>query len=176
MKPNYRHYFAIVVLLTLSIAGCNHHNIDNSATMTESELLAAANRLDSSFLAAFNAGDVNAFMENYWNSPELKAYPPARIMELKGYAAVKDFYTKDFLSNKGARLEYSNNSNAVFKDVVVGHGTFKWTMDVGAPAPLVLEARHTVVKAIKDGKMLIIVDHASAPMMMDASADTTETK
>jgi len=130
--------------------------------------LAAAEKLDNQFLDAFNRGDIDAFMACYWNSAELKAYPPARVMELKGYNAVKEFYTKDFASNKGARLQYLGNTNTIVGDAVVGHGTFRWTLTVPGRDPIVIDARHTVVKAVKDGKMVVIIDHASAPMMMDA--------
>lgn len=176
MKHNCRHLFVIFSFLTLTIVSCNNHQDRNPSSMTEAELLTAANQLDSMFLVVFNKGDVNGFMQLYWNSPELTAYPPARNMQLKGYEAVKEFYTNDFASNKGARLEYTANNNIPFKDVVIGHGTFKWTMPVAGAEPMVLEARHTVVKAMKDGKMVIVIDHTSAPMMVEASSDTTQTK
>lgn len=173
---NCRHLFVIVSFFTLTLASCNNRQDGSTTSMTGAELIAAANRLDSMFLVAFNKGDVSSFMQLYWNSPELTAYPPARVMQLKGYEAVKEFYTKDFASNKGARLEYTSNNNMPFKDVVIGHGTFKWTMPVAGAEPMVLEARHTVVKAMKDGKMVIVVDHTSAPMMIEPPGDTTQTK
>jgi ketosteroid isomerase-like protein len=165
---------ALGLLLVSALLSCRNQQEGSPAPLSEAELLKAANGLDSLFLDAFNRGDVDAFMQCYWNNPELRAYPPARLMQLKGYAAVKDFYTNDFAYNKGARLEYISNNNIVFRDVVVGHGTFRWSMP--GEAPMVLEARHTVVKAIKDGKLVIVVDHASAPLMMEAPADTAEKK
>ncbi len=152
-------------MFILIIAGCGNRDEKPGSAMSEAELLAAARQLDSSFLAAFNAGDVNAFMQLYWKSPELTAYPPARVMQLKGYDAVKDFYTRDFNANKGARLEYTSNTNMVLKDAVTGHGIFKWTMEVPGGEPVVMEARHTVIKAMKEGRMVIVVDHASVPVM-----------
>ena len=80
------------------------------------------------------------------------------------------------LQNKGARLEYISNKNLRFNDVVIGHGTFVWTMEVPGASSIVLKARHTVVKAMKNGKMVIVVDHTSAPMMVEAPSDTTQTK
>lgn len=169
MKLTRPHFFALAALLPLLTAGCENHR-NPPAVSTEAELLAAAARLDSAFLAAFNQGDITAFMPLYWHSPALTAYPPARVMQLKGYEAVKAFYTRDFASNKGARLEYLRNENVAFQDVVIGHGTFRWTMPMAGGKPLVLEARHTIVKAIKDGQMVIVVDHASAPLMAEAPA------
>ena len=176
IKLNCRHLFVIASFLTLTIVSCNNGKDGSTSSMTEEESLVAANQLDSMLLLAFNKGDVNALMQLYWNSPELTAYPPARVMQLKGYEAVKEFYTRDFASNKGARLEYTSNSNILFKDVVIGHGTFKWTMPVIGAKPIVFEGRHTEVKAMKDGKMVIVVDHTSAPMMAEATSDATQTK
>lgn len=176
IKLNRRHLFIIASFLALTIASCNNHQNSDTSSMTEAQLVAAANQLDSMFLVAFNKGDVNAFMQLYWNSPELTAYPPARVMQLKGYEAVKDFYTKDFASNKGAKLEYTGNNNVPFKDVVIGHGSFKWTMPIPGAEPMVFEGRHTVVKAMKDGKMVIVVDHTSTPMMAEPPGDTTQPK
>jgi ketosteroid isomerase-like protein len=176
IKLSCRYLFVIVSFLTLAVVSCNNHQQGKAPSMTEAELLAAANQLDSTFLVAFNKGDVNAFMQCYWNSPELVAYPPARVMQLKGYEAVKEFYTRDFAANKGARLETTSTSNMPFKDVVVGQGTFKWTMPIAGAAPLVLEGRYTTIKALKEGKMVIVHDHTSAPMMAEAPGDTTRTK
>lgn len=175
-KPSCSPPLIILSLLALTIVSCNDRKSENASSMTESELIEAANRLDSMFLIAFNQGDVDAFMNLYWNSPELSAYPPARVMQLKGFDAVRDFYIKDFGSNKGAKLEYVSNTNTPFKDVVVGHGTFRWTMPIEGAAPIVLEARHTVVKALKDGKLVIVVDHTSAPMRAEAPDDSRESK
>ena len=44
-----------------------------------------------------------------------------------------------------------------------------------AGSPMFLQAGHTEVKAIKDGKMVIVVDHTSAPMIAEAPGDTTRT-
>ena len=135
MKLNCRQVLVTVSFFTLAMVSCDDQQDSNSSPMTEQELLAAANRLDSMFLAAFNKGDVDAFMQLYWNSPDLSAYPPARVMQLKGYEAVKEFYTKDFALNKGGHLEYITNNNVAFKDLVIGHGTFRWTMPLPVMGP-----------------------------------------
>src|SRR5687768_12695258 len=98
-------------------------------TVSANELITAANELDSLFLVAFNNGDADAIMKLHWNSPELRAYPPGEML-LNGYDAVKASYIRDFASNKGAKLEYTSTQNVIFADVVIGHGTFRWTMPV----------------------------------------------
>ncbi len=141
----------------------------------EVDLKAAAEELDSLFLAAFNSGDAEAMMKLYWNSPELKAYFPVE-QQLTGYEAVKASYVRDFESMKGAKLEYTDAHNMVFKDVVIGYGTFKVTMPVEGGEPMQMEGRFTEVKAMNDGKMVIILDHASVPMPAPEEAAPAEEK
>jgi len=159
-----RNHFSLGALLFLALISCN---TGPKQEKKENDLVAAANQLDSLFLVAFNKGDADAIMNLHWNSPDLRAYPPGEP-QLNGYEAVKASYLKDFEANKGAKLEYTSTHNIPFADVVIGHGTFTWTMPVeGAPAdspPMVFNGRYSEVKAVKDGKMVIVLDHTSMPM------------
>lgn len=139
---------------------------------TTAELIAAAEELDRLFIEAFNSGDANAMMKLYWNSPDLRAYFPME-MQLNGYEAVKEAYKRDFAASSGAKLEYTNANNIPFSNGVVGYGTFKITMPVEGGEPMIFEGRFTEVKAMKDGKMVVIVDHASVPMS-PPPADSTQ--
>lgn len=174
-KIHFMSCLIITACLTMTTIGCKKEEQKVVVPEpTSDELLIMANRVDSAFLAAFNKGDVNELMQLYWNDPTLISYPPAGNMQINGYAALQDFYNKEFAANKGATLKYTNTYNAVFKDVVVGHGTFQWIMPMDSSTiPQVFEGRYTEVKAMKDGKMLITVDHTSAPMPIEVPADTT---
>ncbi len=145
------------------ILGCGSPTLTPSNVTSSAELMTAATELDSLFLVAFNNGDAEALMKLYWNSPELRAYPPGEAQQT-GYDAVKAAMTKEFAMNKGARLEYLNTNNLVFAGGVVGHGTFRWTLPMEGGEPMVMEGRYTEVKEMKDGRMVITVDHTSAPM------------
>ncbi len=141
------------------------------ATISTADLIAEAEKLDSLFILAFNNGDADAMMKLYWNSPDLRAYFPTE-MQLNGYDAVKAAYIKDFTINKGAKLVYISSTNVPFADGVVGQGIFSITMQMEGGEAMVFEGRFTEVKAMKDGKMVVTVDHASVPMM-PPPADTT---
>ena len=136
---------------------------NKNATNSTADILKAANELDSLFLVAFNNGDADAIMKLHWNSPDLLAYPPGE-MQVKGFEAVKAGYVRDFAMNKGAKLEYTNANNIPFEGGVVGYGTFRWTMPMNGAEPMVFDGRYTEVKAMRDGKLVIIVDHTSMPM------------
>ncbi len=160
-----------MALVCITFQRCAN-DVKNEPAKSASDLLAAAEELDSLFLVAFNNGDAEAIMQLHWNSPELRAYPPGEP-QVSGYDAVKASYVRDFTENKGAKLEYLSTNNIPFADGVVGHGTFRWSMPMEGAEPMVFEGRYSEVKAFKDGKMVIILDHTSVPMM-PPPADTTE--
>ncbi|MEP7197959.1 MAG: nuclear transport factor 2 family protein [Saprospiraceae bacterium] len=166
----------VLTLITIAMLfnACNSGQPKDNRT----DLLASANELDSLFLVAFNSGDADAIMKLHWNSPELNAYPPGE-MQVSGYDKVKESYTRDFATNKAAKLEYTDAHNMVFNDVVVGYGTFKWTMPMEGGAPMEFNGRYSEVKAMKDGKLVILLDHTSVPMTPPAEempTDTTKVK
>lgn len=166
MKSLVRTRTSTTVLLlccSLVLASCGAGEEKATDATPVVDLMAAAEDLDSLFLVAFNNGDAEALMQLYWNSPELRAYPPGEAQQ-NGYDAVKAAMTKEFAMNKGAQLEYTKTSNIVFADGVVGHGTFRWTMPMEGGEPMVMGGRYTEVKEMKDGRMVITVDHTSAPM------------
>jgi hypothetical protein len=138
----------LTTLFLLTLSSCNSETKKEAASST-SDLMAAANELDNLFLVAFNNGDAEAIMKLHWNSPELRAYPPGE-MQVNGFDEVKAIYEKDFVLNKGAKLEYTNANNIPFADGVVSHGTFRWTMSMENNEPMVFDGRYSEVKARKD--------------------------
>jgi ketosteroid isomerase-like protein len=127
---------------------------------TSAELISAAAALDRQFAEAFNKGDVDALMATYWNSPNLVSFGPEG-MGTKGFDAVKAEAAGMFKTMPGAKIELVTN-NDVHGDVVLGWGT--WKMTIPTPAgPQVVEGRFSDVKAMRDGKMVYIMDHASMP-------------
>lgn len=155
--------YCLAAFLPFALASCGAGEEKAGDTAPVVDLMAAAEELDSLFLVAFNNGDADGLMLLYWNSPELRAYPPGEAQQ-NGYDVVKEAMTKEFEANKGAMLEYTSTNNLVFADGVIGHGTFRWTMPMEGGEPMVMDGRYTEVKEMKDGRMVITVDHTSAPM------------
>lgn len=154
---------SLIALFLFTMVSCNTEPKQKEATMSEDDLIAAGEELDSLYLVAFNKGDVDALMKLHWNSPDLLAYPPGE-QQLNGYDAIKTSYAKDFAANKGAKLEYLSVVNIPMGDGVVGHGKYRWTMPVEGGSPMVMEGRYSDIKEYKDGKMVIVFDHSSFPM------------
>ena len=128
---------------------------------TPAELTAAAEALDRQFMDAFSKGDVDALMATYWNSPNLVSFGPEG-MGTKGFDAVKAEAAGMFKTMPGAKLETVSGHNDVHGDLVLGWGTWKLTMPTPA-GPQVVEGRYSDVKAMRDGKLVFIMDHASMP-------------
>ena len=144
----------------------------NEATNSTTDLIAAAIELDSLFLVAFNNGDAEAIMKLYWNSPELRVYPPGE-MPVNGFDSVKAWYVKNFASARGAKLEYLSSNNVLYDDGVIAHGAFKWTMPMEDGSLMTIVSSYAEFKSLKENKMVIILDHSSMPILL---ADSTQTK
>jgi ketosteroid isomerase-like protein len=152
---------AAAVVGALMFTACAPAAPPAPAGPTPAELTAAASALDRQFLDAFNKGDVDALMATYWNSPNLVSFGPEG-MGTKGFDAAKTEAAAMFKAMPGAKLEIATPNNDVHGDMVLGWGTWKMTMQTPA-GPQVIEGRYSDVKAMRDGKMVFIMDHASMP-------------
>lgn len=150
----------LIAIFLFTIAGCVTEQKQDLASESNNDVLAAAYEVDSLYLVAYNNADVDALMKLHWNNPDLLIYPPG-VPEIKGYNAVKASYIKDFAASKGAKLEYTSVYNVAYADVVAGGGTYTWTMPEVDGTLTVLHGRYTDIKAFKDGKMVILLDHSS---------------
>jgi ketosteroid isomerase-like protein len=130
---------------------------------TPEAMVAAADAVDQAFLTAFNAGDVDALMATYWNSPELVNIGLAGMGGL-GWDDTKAGWEMTLAALPGAQLAFDSPQNIAQGDVVLGWG--KWTMTVptGDGTAMVLQGRYSDVKAMRDGKWVYVLDHASVPM------------
>ncbi|MFN0158966.1 MAG: YybH family protein [Bacteroidota bacterium] len=149
-----------VVLLSLFFAGIIF--IVGCAPQGESpdQMIAEAKALDQKFNEMYNNGDVDGIMSLYWNSPDLVSYPPGDL-ELRGWESVKAGFIKDFGMTPRGKIEMIESNYKVAGDVVISWGKWRYTM---TEPPMEILGRYTDVKAKRDGKLVYIHDHASAPM------------
>jgi ketosteroid isomerase-like protein len=155
-----------VLIILLIVAGVVLNGCKKQEKEVDAEaLLTAANELDRNFIEAYNNGDLERLMSMYWNSPDLYTFMPGGSMMAHGYEETKKVFMEDFKNNTGAKITIEDSENRVEGDVVLGHGTFTWTLEKEGQEPIISKGRYTDVKAMKDDKMVFIVDHASVPMM-----------
>ncbi|HQX83357.1 MAG TPA: nuclear transport factor 2 family protein [Vicinamibacterales bacterium] len=157
-----RTLLAMVVTIVVAASACAPAAPAVPAGPTPAEMMAGADALDARFLAAFNKGDAEALADTYWNSPDLVSIGPDG-MGVRGWASAKAGAGEMFKAMPGATLEYLTKHNDVHGDVVIGSGTWKMTI----PTPgghQVMEGRFSDVKAMRDGKWVFVMDHASVPL------------
>ena len=129
---------------------------------TAAEMVAAAAAIDLRYMEAFSKGDVDGVMATYWNSPNTVSIGPDG-MGTRGYDAIKAGFAGMFGAMPGAKLELTDARNEAIGDVVLGSGTWKLTIPA-KPKPQVMEGRYSDVKAMRDGRWVLVMDHASVPL------------
>ena len=140
----------------MQLTGCAADQIRNQ------KMISAARAADQRFVEAYNRGDVDAVMSNYWNSPNLIVYPPTAL-EAKGWDAVRESMRQGLTNASGARIEFTQSRYEVAGDVVICSGKWRMTLPSKDGFPFVVEGRSTNVKAQRNGKWVVIFDHASIP-------------
>jgi len=130
---------------------------------TPEAMVAAADGVDQAFLTAFNAGDVDALMATYWNSPELINIGLDGMGGL-GWDDAKAGWAMTFAALPGAQLAFDDPRNIPMGEVVLGWGRWTMTVPTGDGTAMVLQGRYSDVKAMRDGKWVYVLDHASVPM------------
>lgn len=127
------------------------------------EMLAAATALNQRFVAAMNAGDVDAVMATYWNSPELVTFWPDAMIA-RGWGATKEGVAQTFKNMPGARLELTESHQMIAGDTVIGWGLWRMSVPQADGRSATMEGRYTDVKAKRDGQWVYILDNASVPL------------
>ncbi|MBW3565700.1 MAG: nuclear transport factor 2 family protein [Acidobacteria bacterium] len=127
------------------------------------EMIAAARALDRAFVEAFNRGDADALSNLNWNSPEAVLFPAGEL-EARGIEAIRRSNAGLLAALPGAKIELFESHQMPAGDVVIGYG--KWRLTVPGPDGSTTEiiGRHTDVKAIRDGRWVYLIDHASVPL------------
>ncbi len=121
-------------------------------------MVASADSLDKAFLVAFNKGNAPGVVKLYWNSPELVSIG-LDGMGVTGWDATLAGYDTTFKNMPGVQLEFTETHNLPIGETVLGWG--RWKAVVGGQT---LTGRYSDVKAVRDGKWVYVMDHASVPL------------
>ena len=155
--------FTGILLLASLMPGCAAQG-DRPDQMVE-----AAKQLDQHYAEAFNKGDLDGVMANYWNSPDLVVFPPDE-MQVKGWAAVSESIGNVMKSITGAKLEMIESHYTPLGDVVIGWGLWKLSFPDSHGAVPDMFGRYSNVSTKKDGKWVLILDHISEPQTLPAKS------
>lgn len=130
---------------------------------TDEEMITAAKALDQRFVEAYNKQDVDGVMACYWNSPELVSFPPGNMVE-RGPEEVRHGLSAFLNSVPELQLKLKESHHKVIGDAVLSWGL--WHLEIATPDGQTMEmnGRFLDAKAMRDGKWVYIVDHASVPL------------
>lgn len=109
-------------------------------------------------VAAWNRGDLNGFMDGYWNSPELSFYSGRD--KQKGWQQTHDRYKKRYQAEgrEMGKLDFSElepTRLAEGRIMVLG----RWKLDLKAET---IDGLFTLIVEKKDGGWKVVHDHTSA--------------
>jgi ketosteroid isomerase-like protein len=128
----------------------------NFAQSKDEKTKAAIRRVMDEQAAAWNRGDIEAFMQGYWNSPEMKFVSGDNVA--RGWQAALDRYKKNYDSRaKMGVLTFSDlEINIISKDAAVVLGN--WALQRESDNP---KGKFTLIfRKFKDG-WKIVHDHTS---------------
>jgi len=154
--------FCIVLAFCITVPACVFSGSGPSGDSTE-EMIAGAKALDQRFIDAYNQGDLDAMMENYWKSPDVVLFDPGS-MENRGWNAIRESMQATFSSMPGGKMEMTESHYIVAGEMVIGWGRWTWSGQMPDGSSMTMEGRYTDVKAKRNGKWVYILDHASAPL------------
>lgn len=139
--------FAFLILSAVSIS---------TAQSKDERAKAAIKKVMDDQTAAWNRGDIEGFMQGYWNSPELKFVSGQNMT--KGWKPTLDRYKKSYDSRaKMGVLEFSElDISLTGKDSAVVFGRFTLVREKDKPTGLFT----LNFRKFKDG-WKIILDHTS---------------
>ncbi|MCU0622147.1 MAG: nuclear transport factor 2 family protein [Gemmatimonadales bacterium] len=127
------------------------------------EMVAAAEALDKAYVDAFNRDDADALMATYWNSPDLVSIGLDGSVA-RGWDTVSAEWHASMDGFPQSRLELLEPQNVAVGDVVMGWGSWRITAPSDSGPPEVLEGPYTDIKALRDGRWVRVMDHASVPL------------
>lgn len=139
--------FLALAILTISLSACQSSQIDEAAI--EAELVSILDAQDE----AWSAGNIDAFMESYWKSPELRFASGGKIS--RGWEATRDgYYTRypnpDIM---GKLVTDGYEVDVLSSKAAIVHGSWKLERD-GEPA----SGLYTLVFKKIDGEWVITSD------------------
>jgi ketosteroid isomerase-like protein len=155
------HFTTWVAVLALAGA-CAPQKPAAAGSATPEAMLAAAAALDSQFVDAFNRGDADALMATYWKSPRMVSIGVDGSTP-EGWDGVSAAWHESMDGNASSRLEILESHNVPLGESVIGWGRWRITTTSDSGAPEVLEGPYSDVKALRDGRWVRVMDHASVP-------------
>lgn len=150
-------FVPFILVLVVLTAGCTPPSPNTDV------MIAAARELDARFIAAFNAGDVDALMACYHDVPELTSFDMNTLVA-KGHAAVREGLAHAVAGMAGGTITIRDLHYQPAGEYVVTWGIWDFTAPMPDGTSMTMTGRFTDMKTEMNGKWGYIHDHASVPM------------
>ena len=150
-----KHNLTILACVALFVAGCERHE-------DPAKVRAAIEEMDKSFVTAFNKMDVEGLIAHNWNSPNLVIMFPDT--SFTGHDALKAYWQKTFASVDVKKFEVTQQVVEVGHHMAYDHGMWNYTFQPKGGPEMSLSGRYLQVWVEKDGKWVVVADHASVPL------------
>lgn len=137
----------VLAVLGLSLSACYSSQPDRAAI--EAELVSILDAQDD----AWSAGDIDAFMESYWKSPELRFASGGKVN--RGWEATRDNYYARYPNRDvmGRLVTEDYEVDVLSPETAIVHGAWKLERE-GPPA----SGLYTLVFKKIDGEWVITSD------------------
>lgn len=150
-----KYLISCLLFVSLVLIGCERH--EDPAKVKQ-----ALEAMGKKFVEAFNNKDVDSIMASYWKSPDLVImYPDG---DYRGYDAVKASWEKTFREVDVKKFEVKEHNIEVGHHMAYEWGMWDYTFQPKGGPEMSVTGRYLQVWAEKDGKWVVVADHASVPL------------
>jgi hypothetical protein len=151
-----RHFAGAVLLAWIPVfIGCGRSAQD--------DIITANKALDNKLIHGFMEKDLNAVMQCWWKSPDVRNYPADNLNGQLGWEAIREAtrFSLD-ATERVLSIEVRDERYVVHCDAVVGSGVIAMRMiPKGSPQEIELTFRYTDVRERKGGEWLYVYNHES---------------
>ena len=125
---------------------------------SEADLVAMANKMDEGLADAYNKRDLDGFLKNYLQTPDLVIVDQGRI--LRGFVAWRQEIMNQFKAIGAKKLTFDllEKHNLAKGDHVYGFGTFQVLTIAEDGSPQLFKGIYTSIKAWRNGKLVTVME------------------
>ena len=146
-----------------------------SSSANEADSLAEAKALHEDFVTKFNSNDVKGLVALYSKDSRTVLFPPGNLID-RGAGEIHDGFAAIGKQMPGAKLSFPEANYQPAGSSIVSWGL--WEMQIPGPKgkSAKMKGRFTELLVRENGKLAILVDHASVPLTPPAAPKPAKKK
>ena len=164
-RMNMKTKCCVIAALLFGLVGCS----SMKSTAQSSDLVTETRSIHRNFEAAFNAGDFKAVAALYSTDAKTVLYPPD-LMAAHGRTEIENGLVALGKKMPGAKLTLTEENFRVVADSVTTWGLWELIVPQSEGHITKMEGRYSALLVKENGKLVLLVDHASAPLPAEPAA------